>query len=1006
MTHELTADDFAAFFNEVHGVQPFPWQTRLARKLAQENTWPEVLDLPTGSGKTAALDIAVFHLALEAVRGRERRAPVRIALVVDRRLVVDGAFDRAEKIAAALAHPAGAVTAEVARCLQLLADKDAAPLIARRLRGGIPREDDWARTPSQPTILCSTVDQTGSRLLFRGYGVSDSMKPVHAGLLGSDCLILLDEAHLSEPFRQTLGWVKRYKSDAWRESKEKRAPWGVSLLTATPGKEAGVPFGLEDKDYANPVFHCRWCASKPALLLELAKPKRNKNAANGDEEEADGPDKVADQQRLDEFVKRVEEGLKTLKKQGLRHPALAVVVNRVARARRIFEELRKRPDADEIESILMIGPSRSVERDELAQRLDPIKTGHSRSLDQPLLIVSTQCIEAGVDIDLDGLVTEAAPLDALRQRFGRLNRSGREIAPYAAIISGGKADKNDPVYGEAIVNTWNYLKENADKPATKKELQRIDFGLAAFEEFRDKPPLDASLKTEDLLSPKADAPILLPAHLDLLSQTAPLPTADPEAALYLHGPSRTADSVSVVWRADIDPEFSSGTYPLMQLMPPRSAEAIELPVWTVRRWLTKEHAGMDGLADVSAAEPEESGNPRRNQQKRIVFRWTGQEDRSAWIQPGKIRPGDTVVVPAAYGGVDEYGWNPDATQTATRVDVAAQAARPYEGHRFAVRVAPGLLPSTETETALAQALAEADTNWRALRDAIPPSALTKELAADLKKLDQAQGKVEAYTEVYGRVDDCPRGVVFLAPRGIEIQPNEKTTQEGSSNATEDDVDGSLAGFAVPLQQHCSDVEAKAYLFASQAGLPPERIQDLKLAGYLHDVGKADARFQSWLAYDDPLGPDLDCPDQILAKSARRLPRNARERSGLPTHWRHEALSVRLAPHIPRFDVEAKDPELVLWLIGTHHGHGRPFFPHADPEDAHEHANLPGVRDIPSTLAAGPGPQSLAYECEGRGLDWPSLYELLKARYGVWELARMEAILRLADHRASEEEGPR
>ena len=1004
MTHELTADNFDAFFHEVHGVQPFPWQTRLARKLAEENTWPEVLDLPTGSGKTAALDIAVFHLALEAVRGRERRAPVRIAMVVDRRLVVDDAFDRAEKIAAALTKPAGVVTAEVARRLRELAGENAAPLIARRLRGGIPREDDWARTPSQPTILCSTVDQTGSRLLFRGYGVSDSMKPVHAGLFGSDCLILLDEAHLSEPFRQTLEWVKRYQSDAWRESKDAAVPWGVSLLTATPGKEVGVPFGLEDEDYANPILRARWCASKPALLIELGKPKQNKDAANGGEE-ADEPDKAADQQRIDEFVKHALKGLETLKKQGLEYPALAVVVNRVARARGIFEELRKRPDAGEIESILMIGPARSIERDELAQRLDPIKTGHSRRLDKPLLIVSTQCIEAGVDIDLDGLITEAAPLDALRQRFGRLNRAGREIVPYAAIISGGKADKNDPVYGEAIVKTWNYLKENADKPATKKELPRIDFGLAALKEFLEKHPVADPLKTEDLLSPKADAPVLLPAHLDLLSQTAPIPAADPEVSLYLHGPSRTADSVSVVWRADIAPEFSSGTYQLMQLIPPRSAEAIELPVWAVRRWLTKERAGMDALADVSAAEPEESGNPRRNKQKRMVFRWTGHEDSSEWIQPGKIRPGDTVVVPATYGGVDEYGWNPDAKLAAT--DVAAKAATPYAGHRFAVRVAPGLLPSPEAESALAQAIAGADTKlWNALRDTIPPSALTKETAADLEKLDQAKGKVEAYTEIYGSVDDLPRGVVFLASRGIRIEQREQATQEGASNATEDDFDGSLPGFAVPLQQHCSDVEAKTYLFAVQAGLPPERIQDLKLAGYLHDAGKADARFQSWLTYGDPLGPDPDSPDEILAKSARRLPRNARERSGLPAHWRHEALSVRLAPHIPRFDAEAKDPELVLWLIGTHHGHGRPFFPHADPEDAHERANLSRVRDIPSTLAAGPGPQSLAYECEGRGLDWPSLYELLKARYGVWELARMEAILRLADHRASEEEGPR
>ena len=228
-------------------------------------------------------------MALEALKKGERRAPVRIAFVVDRRLIVDDAFERAKRLCDALAWAllndedarklearapdpdvvndvrrvrAEPIVKRVALRLRDLAGPNQPPLLARALRGGAPREDDWARTPVQPTILCSTVDQVGSRLLFRGYGVSDRMKPIHAGLLGSDCLILLDEAHLSEPFRQTLKAITRLRApDA--------APFGFAVLTATPNVEAERPFGLCADDYSNPILSARILASKPASLVEI-----------------------------------------------------------------------------------------------------------------------------------------------------------------------------------------------------------------------------------------------------------------------------------------------------------------------------------------------------------------------------------------------------------------------------------------------------------------------------------------------------------------------------------------------------------------------------------------------------------------------------------------------------------------------------------------------------------------------------------------------------------------
>ncbi|HEU4654084.1 MAG TPA: type I-U CRISPR-associated helicase/endonuclease Cas3 [Steroidobacteraceae bacterium] len=950
----LESHDFSKFFREVHGVEPFPWQKRLLEKVAREGAWPATLDLPTSSGKTATLDIAVFHLALQANLHIERKAPVRIVFVVDRRLVVDDAYVRAGKLEKALQNPAaGSVTEEVAACLKKWS-LDGPPLIARRLRGGLPREDDWARTPSQPTVLCSTVDQIGSRLLFRAYGVSDSMKPVHAGLIGSDCLILLDEAHLAEPFRQTLEWVQLYRSDKWRHSTYS-APFGVASLTATPGAGVIDPFTLEQDDKAHPILKRRLEASKPVKLLRV----ENEDA------------------RQQTFVTEVRQALEN--SEG-KIKAVGFVVNRVARARSLFEKLRTELSQEHIDLMLLIGPARPAQRDQIAQRLEPIRTGAEnarKSLEKPLIIVATQTIEVGVDIDLDALFTEVAPLDALRQRFGRLNRNGRDITPSAAIVAINEevgARSSDPVYREAIVHTWKVLDTNATTTGKGKNKQKsVDFGLNNF------PVTPAPMEA---LSPKSNAPVLMAAHVDLLSQTSPVPAADPEVALYLHGPSRQPDGITVIWRADINPEWKDQDLPrLLALLPPRSSEAIELPVWAVRRWLTQEGHALDELADVPSMSPEVQ---ERDGKSRLVFRWKGLNERSEWVTPDKLRAGDTIIVPVTYGGVDEYGWHPLSKNRA--IDLADTAALAYRGRRFTLRIAPGLLGDDVESDHLSNVLASVQgERWEVVRDAVARLALPDDVKGQIKLLAQARGKrgrsaVELHFDLYGvNADDEPRGLVFVAPKGLHGEASE---EEGRPNATEDDVSGSLPGFAQSLAQHSMEVEARSEAFARAAGLPNDRVLDLKLAGFLHDEGKRDPRFQRWLHHGDPLGADPHDENTVLAKSGRSLPRDARDKAGLPPHWRHEAQSVRLARVHARLQ-DARDKDLVLWLVGTHHGHGRPLFPHADPNESGNEV----------------GPQSLAFDWNG--LDWPTLFQSLKARYGVWELARMEAILRLADHRASE-----
>src|SRR5205814_3616539 len=129
----------------------------------------------------------------------------------------------------------------------------------------------------------------------------------------------------------------------------------------------------------------------------------------------------------------------------------------------VSRQLRDLP-GDKVEVALLTGRMRPLDRDDVLRSLRPrIMTGRDRAnFEKQLIVVGTQCIEAGADFDFDALVTEAASFDALRQRFGRVDRLGL-YGKAEGVIVREKSAKDDPVYGEAISKTTAWLKDHLDQ---------------------------------------------------------------------------------------------------------------------------------------------------------------------------------------------------------------------------------------------------------------------------------------------------------------------------------------------------------------------------------------------------------------------------------------------------------------------------------------------------------------------------------------------------------------
>ncbi|MDZ7677332.1 MAG: type I-U CRISPR-associated helicase/endonuclease Cas3 [Acidimicrobiales bacterium] len=1018
----LDARDFPSFFEELWDYQPFPWQRDLVAEASARNALPSLLDLPTGTGKTSIIDIAIFLLALDATAEPSNRwMPRRVVTVVDRRVIVDQVVERAERIAKKLHHastdPHAGVLANVAHRLRRLAGTDPddgspgdtptmiePPLLVAPLRGGTTRDESWMRRPDVPAIVSSTIDQAGSRLLFRGYGISRSMRPVHAGLLGNDALWILDEVHLARPFAQTLGAIRSLRQ--WRTGGgDLPNRWGVIEMSATPTDRSLDDGGLSSPgDVVDdswrfpgddlvttgvPTLSRRLAASKPARLVDVSVPA---NPAKADERFARHCARAAEEQ--------IEAGIRTL----------AVIVNRVDTARRVNLALRDSGAT----VVLLTGRMRPLERDRiLHQYRDRLRTGRQRDAhDESLVVVSTQAIEAGADLDFDSIITEAASLDSLRQRFGRVDRDGQVASagppPMSVILARSsdlKPGTEDPIYGDALRETWRWL----------EALPELDFGHGLL------PDPDPETLTA-LVPPAGRAPRLLPTHLDQLAQTSHPIQADPDVSRWLHGERPAQADVHLVWRSDLDEEFivrmshlaeesEERTEMIERLTacPPSPLEMLPVPINAARKWLNGQAPtpinDVEGSDDDTPSDSETrprpwiswtSGTPAPIARGPSTGRDRDDQDRAA-----VLRPGGVIVVPSHYGGITAGTWDPAGTEP---VSDLATGAHLKQGRRVILRLHPGMMTSPHGEALFCDhELPTEDDCQEMSRRELRNAALEVVEAIDASRAGEddrraremlikaPRSSVSVLRPLAGGfgADASHRRSIILSAQLPESE--ETSILSGPTSNTDPEMEASsFTGAGVGLQEHLQGVGNWSRYLAEGLGLEGSYSELLELAGRLHDLGKADTRFQVLLHHGDEVAA-AGAP--LLAKSknspATTARRGATDRSGYPKGARHELTSLALG-EVP-IEASAR-PDLVAHLVASHHGWCRPFAPPSvDPSPVDIDVEMD---DIQMTARSDHG-------LDHAGAGAPDRFADLNREYGWFHLAWLEAILRLGDHRRSE-----
>ncbi|MFW6106667.1 MAG: type I-U CRISPR-associated helicase/endonuclease Cas3 [bacterium] len=483
---------FHEAFRMLTGHDPFPWQASLYRRFANGRV-PSLCRIPTGLGKTNVVTIWLIALANGA------KVPRRLAYVVNRRTVVDQTTSEVERLRANLA--------------KLKAD-GFDDLAVSTLRGQFADNGKWSADPSRPSVVCGTVDMIGSRLLFSGYRIGFRSRPLHAGFLGQDCLLVHDESHLEPAFQQLVETIKREQSGG-KEAGD--LPWPrlhVMALSATARHGAGGTsdeLSLQSEDHEHPVVRQRISARKHLLLHPCADEKKP-------------------------LVSQLLE--KSLAHEGSQG-AVLVYVRRLTDALELKTKLEKQCQG---RVASLTGTMRGYERDELVRHpvfirfLPPDdRDTVAAPAEGTVYLVCTSAGEVGVNLSADHMVGDLSTFESMAQRFGRVNRFGNREDSRLDVVHPQDFDDKDPLTPSRRATLR--LLEKLDGDASPAALEALD----AFEHH-------AAFTPEPRIPPATD--VLFDAWA-LTTIRQPMP-GRPAVEPYLHGIAEwEPPQTHVAWREEV-----------------------------------------------------------------------------------------------------------------------------------------------------------------------------------------------------------------------------------------------------------------------------------------------------------------------------------------------------------------------------------------------------------------------------------------------------------------------